>query len=186
MTIWRMRNARWVPKATTHPQNIQFSLFFHGTNSCTNALRCSLQNCIYKAMTNQPTGRNMSHEHMKSVRVLQNTSMENLNLCNIMLVSFYRWWQHASPKSWYFYSSLYGVIFQKLYLQYDIPWRASIFGVFGIPRQIAPNGRITRWTGSDLELSCHEVIEVLSRNLPDDIKKVKVHFILEQAAMAQG
>ena len=75
---------------------------------------------------------------------------------------------------------------KRLNLQYDIPWRASIFGLFGFRRQMATHGRITWWTGSDLELSGHEVTEVLSRNLPDDIKKVKVQFTLEQAAKAQG
>jgi len=56
-------------------------------------------------------------------------------------------------------------------LQYNIHWRASIFGVFGIPRQITPNGRLTWWTGSALELSGHEVLEAPSRNLPVDVKK---------------
>jgi len=75
---------------------------------------------------------------------------------------------------------------ERLNLQHNIHGGASIFGVFGIPRQIAPNGMITSWTGSDLELSGHEVIEVLSRNLPHDVKKVTVQFTLEQAAKAQG
>jgi hypothetical protein len=37
-----------------------------------------------------------------------------------------------------------------------------------------------------MELCGHEVTGALSRNLPDNVKKVKVQFTLEQAAKAQG
>jgi hypothetical protein len=38
MTIWRMRIACWIPKVTsTHTQVVQYLLFFHTNNGCTNA-----------------------------------------------------------------------------------------------------------------------------------------------------
>ena len=43
MTVWRMRIACWIPKATnTHVQVVQYLLFFHFNNVCTNAPQCSL------------------------------------------------------------------------------------------------------------------------------------------------
>jgi hypothetical protein len=39
VTIWRMRIACWINKAThhTHTKNIQYSLLLHSNNGCTNA-----------------------------------------------------------------------------------------------------------------------------------------------------
>ena len=43
MTLWRMRIACWIPKATnthTHTQNMQYYLIFHHNNGCMNASHC--------------------------------------------------------------------------------------------------------------------------------------------------
>jgi hypothetical protein len=41
MTLWRMRTACWIPKATnTHTHYMQFLLLFHDDNICTNAPQC--------------------------------------------------------------------------------------------------------------------------------------------------
>jgi hypothetical protein len=38
LTIWRMRIAYWIPKATnTHTRAVQYSLFFRCNNGCTHA-----------------------------------------------------------------------------------------------------------------------------------------------------
>ena len=41
MIIWRMRVACWITK-TTHTQNIEYLLRFHGKSGCTNAPHCCL------------------------------------------------------------------------------------------------------------------------------------------------
>ena len=47
MTIWRMRIACWVPKATsTHTQVVYYSLLYHCNNGCTNAPRC----CVIRTL----------------------------------------------------------------------------------------------------------------------------------------
>jgi len=41
MTIWRLRNAGLIPKATnTDTQVVQYSLFFHCNKGCINAPQC--------------------------------------------------------------------------------------------------------------------------------------------------
>ena len=50
MSVWRMRLACWIPKATnththTHTQNMLYSLLFLYNNGCTNAPHC----CIIRA-----------------------------------------------------------------------------------------------------------------------------------------
>jgi hypothetical protein len=41
MTIWRMRIACWILKATnTYTQVVLYSLFFHSNNGCKNAPQC--------------------------------------------------------------------------------------------------------------------------------------------------
>ena len=41
MTVWRMRIACWITKATnTHTQIVYYLLLFHYNNGCTNALQC--------------------------------------------------------------------------------------------------------------------------------------------------
>jgi hypothetical protein len=47
--IWRLRIACCIPKATnTHTQVVQYSLFLHGNNACTNAPHCYIiLHCLY-------------------------------------------------------------------------------------------------------------------------------------------
>ena len=40
MAVWRLRIACWIPKATTHSQNMQYILLFHCNNGCMNVPQC--------------------------------------------------------------------------------------------------------------------------------------------------
>ena len=47
MTIWRMRIACWVPKATNaHPWNMKYLLLFHCINGCTKCSQCYVKRIL--------------------------------------------------------------------------------------------------------------------------------------------
>ena len=56
MTIWRMRNACWIPMATNkHTQVVSYSLPFHCSNFCTNAPYCYVIITFTVLLLFQPT-----------------------------------------------------------------------------------------------------------------------------------
>ena len=54
MTIWRMRIARWMPKAATHTHNMQYLLVFHCNNGWTNATQRYVTRTLVSTKIHRP------------------------------------------------------------------------------------------------------------------------------------